>query len=59
MTLNSALMCCCIQISLGSDAEYINRMFEGPVELDVAITLVEEGPAVFKWPTYVEKNQVT
>ncbi|CAN0273303.1 unnamed protein product [Pylaiella littoralis] len=34
------------------------RMFEGPVELDVAITLVEEGPAVFKWPTYVEKNQI-
>ncbi len=35
-----------------------HRMFDGPVDLDVAATLVEEGPPQYKWPTFAEKNQV-
>lgn len=33
-------------------------MFDGPVDLDVATTLIEKGPAQFEWTSIVEKNKV-
>lgn len=37
---------------------YFERMFDGPVDQDVATSLIEKGPGGFEWPTFGEKNKV-
>lgn len=35
------------------------RMFEGPVDLQTALELVGEGPPVYKWTGFSDKNEVS
>ncbi|CAM9986379.1 unnamed protein product, partial [Hapterophycus canaliculatus] len=35
-----------------------DRMFEGPVDLETALALVEEGPPVYQWTGFSDKNKL-